>query len=100
MDWIKQFFSTDRLQLKSELSETQKHNRQLQKLLAESIKDSNARESKLIECLDRVIMSRFDPPLMPHPEEQPNNGMNLPHEHLSDVLSVEDDTEFLEKTDA
>ena len=96
MDWIKRFFSTDTRQHE----ETQKHNRQLQKLLADSLKDSQAQNRKLIECLDRVIQSRFDPPLMPHPQEQPNNGMNLPFEHLSDVLSIEDDRQFLERVNA
>lgn len=93
MEWIKRFFSTD-------TSDLQKHNRQLQKLLADALKDSQAQSAKLIECLDRVIVSRFDPPMKAQPQEQINNGYNLTPEHLSDVLSVEDDTEFLERVNA
>lgn len=96
MGWLRRFFSTDtRL-----LDEEKKHNRQLQKLLAESLKDSQAQNRSLIQTLDRVVESRFDPPLKPQPMAQPDNGFHLPVEHLSDVLSVEDDREFLERVNA
>lgn len=92
-EWIRRFFSMHT----PLLSEERKHNRQLQKLLSESLKDSQAQNAKLIECLDRVVVSRFDPPLKPQPMAQPGN-MAFPN--LADVLSVEDDREFLERTDA
>jgi len=46
------------------------------------------------DALDRVIISRFDPPLMPRPTEQANNQ---PFPDVSDVLSIEDDAEFIRK---
>lgn len=47
--WIRQRLNTDRSQLKSELAETQKPNRQL----ADQLKASAEHESSLIACLDR-----------------------------------------------
>jgi hypothetical protein len=98
--WIKSLFSTDTHVLRAELSESQKQNRQLQKLLTEQLKASAERESSLIACLDRVVISRFDLPAEPKPSEQPDNGWNMPQSSLADVLSIEDDRDFLEKTSA
>lgn len=92
--WIRRCFTTD---TQSHTTDLRKHNLQLQKLLADSLKDSQAANRKLIECLDRVVISRFDPPLKPQPMAQPKS---FPFPDLSDVLSVEDDREFLEKTSA
>lgn len=70
-----------------------KQNHQLQKLLAEQLKASSEREARLIDALDRVLISKFDPPLMPKPMEQANN---LSFPDVSDMLSVEDDATFIE----
>lgn len=98
--WIKRLFSTDTHVMRTELAESQKQNRQLQKLLTEQLKASAEREAALIACLDRVVISRFDLPVEPKPSEQPNNGWSMPQSSLADVLSIEDDREFLEKTSA
>lgn len=90
--WIRRCFTTD---TQSATTDLRKHNLQLQKLLADSLKDAQAQNRKLIECLDRVVVSRFDPPLKPQPMEQPQS---FPFPDLSDVLSVEDDKAFLEAT--
>ena len=82
-DWTKRSNTTDTLLLKQ--------NHQLQKLLADSLRDSQALNQKLTDALDRVLVSKFDPPLMPQPREQPNN-LSFP----SDVLSIEDDAAFIE----
>lgn len=86
--WIKQLFSTDT----SSLIEERRHSRQLQKLLADSLKDSQALNRKLTDTLDRVVQSRFDPPIRPQPMEQPKS---IQFPDLTDVLSVEDDAEFI-----
>jgi len=86
-EWIRSFFTTDTLSLQEE----RKQNRALQKLLADSLKDSQALNRKLVEALDRVVESRFDRPVMPQPMEQPKRD----HMDLGDVLSVEDDAEFI-----
>jgi hypothetical protein len=83
-----------------ELTETRKHNRELQRLLMAQLKASAERESNLIACLDRVVQSRFDAPLMPKPSEQPDNGSLFPVGALGDVLSIDDDREFLERVNA
>ncbi|SRR6266571_5305115 len=88
-DWIKRSNTTDTLSL----AEEKKHNRQLQKLLADSLHDSQALNQKLTDALDRVLVSKFDPPLMPQPREQANN-ISFPD--VSDVLSIEDDAKFIE----
>ena len=85
---IKQFLSTDT---------QQKHNQQLQRLLAASLKESQALNERLVTALDRVLVSKFDPPMMPRPMEQPTNN-SFPD--LTDILSVDDDAEFLERTNA
>lgn len=100
LDWIKRLFNTDTSAMREDLAETNKHNRQLQKLLVDQLRASAEREAKLISCLDRVVMSRFDAPLMPKPADQPDNGYLPFGEHLSDVLSIDGDREFLEKTSA
>jgi hypothetical protein len=90
--WIKRSVSTD---------EAQKHNRQLQKLLADSLKDSQALNQRLAAALDRVIESKFDRPVIDRPSvPQPVNGFHIPMEHMQDVLTVEDDREFLETVNA
>lgn len=91
--WIRRCFTTD---TQSHTTELRKHNLQLQKLLADSLKDAQAQNRKLIECLDRVVISRFDPPMKPQPQEQ-NDVAMFPPGALADFLSVEDDREFLEK---
>lgn len=92
LEWIKSLFTMDTLSL----AEERKQNRQLQKLLADSLKDSQALNRKLVEALDRVIESRFDRPVMPQPREQPKNDQM----DLGDVLSVEDDAEFINRMEA
>lgn len=87
--WLKQLFSTDT----SLLIEERRHSRQLQKLLADSLKDSQSLNRKLTDTLDRVVQSRFDPPIKPQPMEQPRS---IPFPDLSDMLSVEDDGAFIE----
>lgn len=74
-----------------------KQNHQLQKLLTDQLKASAERERALIDCLDRVVVSRFDPPIKAQPKEQPDNGSLFPN--ISDALSVEDDKDFLERTE-
>jgi hypothetical protein len=69
-----------------------KQNHQLQKLLADQLKSSAEREARLVDALDRVLVSKFDPPLMPKPMEQANN---LSFPDVSDMLSVEDDSTFI-----
>lgn len=96
MNWLRRLFQSESA---VDHSETQKQNRALQKMLAEQLRLSAQREERLIACLDRIVQSRFDPPLMPKPMEQPNNSL-FPMSSLSDVLSIEDDREFLEKMNA
>lgn len=62
-----------------------------------ALKASQALNLKLAEGLDRVLASKFDAPLMPSPTAQPARESSFPPD-LSDVLSVEDDREFLERT--
>jgi hypothetical protein len=90
-EWMRQFFSTETPS--KQLDEAQKHNRQLQKLLADSLKDSQVQNRKLIDALDRVLISKFDPPLMAKPMEQ---ARNLAFPDVSDVLSIEDDASFID----
>lgn len=87
--WLKQSDST------SELQELRKENRAMRLQTARSLESLLALSLKQQESLDRVIMSKFDPPVMPNPTEQPKT---IAFPDLSDVLSVEDDTEFLERT--
>jgi hypothetical protein len=73
--------------------------RQNELLLAqvtESLRVSQALNVKLAEGLDRVLASKFDPPLMAKPTEQPAREPMFPD--MSDLLSVDSDVEFLERT--
>lgn len=84
LDWLKRSNNTD--------TQLLKQNHQLQKLLADSLKDSQKLNQRLTDALDRVVQSRFDPPLKPNPQAQPDN---TPFPDVSDVLSIEDDAEFI-----
>lgn len=61
--------------------------------MVDALRVSQALNQKLADGLDRVLMAKFDAPLMPKPTEQPKRE-SLPD--LSDMLSIEDDAEFLE----
>jgi hypothetical protein len=73
----------------------ERQNELLTAQLAEALSVSQALNHSLMQALDRVLVSKFDAPLMPIPAEQPKRE-SLPD--LGYVLSVEDDTEFLERT--
>lgn len=76
-------------------SQLLKQNHQLQKLLTDQLKASTERERALVGCLDRVVVSRFDPPVKPQrKEQQPNNSL---FPDISDALSVEDDGDFINR---
>lgn len=70
----------------------------MRKLLATALKVSQELSLKQQESLDRVIMSKFDPPVVAlnHIEQPPSR--RIPMEHMVDVLSIDDDREFLERT--
>jgi hypothetical protein len=73
-----------------------RQNNQLQKVLTEQLKASSDRESRLIDALDRVIASKFDPPVtLPHTSYSQPARTAIPMEHMMDVLSVEDDGDFI-----
>jgi hypothetical protein len=65
--------------------------------LVAALRVSQALNQKLADGLDRVLASKFDAPLMPQPTTQPIREASFAPD-LSDVLSIEDDTEFLERT--
>jgi hypothetical protein len=73
----------------------QRQNELLTAQLTDALRVSQALNEKLTSALDHVLKSKFDAPLMPKPTEQPKREA-LPD--LGYVLSVEDDTEFLERT--
>jgi hypothetical protein len=72
-------------------------NRELRMALIAALAASQDLNRRLVDSQDRVIASKFDAPLVAHPEAQPNNGGLFPPDALSDVLSIEDDREFLER---
>jgi len=92
-DWMRRWLNTDT----TLVSEERKQNRQLQKMLMESLKESQELNRKFVQALDRVIVSRFDLPVMPKPMQQP---ITVAFPDLSDQLSIEDDREFLENSNA
>jgi hypothetical protein len=73
----------------------ERQNELLTAQLAEALRVSQAMNERLTSALDHVLKSKFDAPLMPQPTEQPKRE---PLPDLGYVLSVEDDTEFLERT--
>ena len=91
-EWIKRSSSTD-----THLRRERRLTRQLQVELSNALRESQAMNRQLTEALDRVIVSRFDPPVKPQPMAQP---VRATHPDLTDMLSVEDDAEFLEKMES
>lgn len=75
----------------------ERQNETLTEQLAEALRVSQALNLKMADALDRVLASKFDAPLMPKPTEQPAREPLFPPD-LSDVMSAEDDTDFLERT--
>lgn len=63
--------------------------------LVKALRDSQALNTKLADGLDRVLASKFDAPLMPKPTQQPTREAAFPE--LGDVLSIDDDGEFLHR---
>lgn len=95
-DWRKPFASTDT----SELQELRKENREMRKVLQAALKVSQDLSLKQQESLDRVISAKFDTPVMGGPFLQPKSTYTMPMENLSDVMGVEDDSDFLERVHA
>lgn len=92
--WMKRSDNTD----KSELQELRKENRELRLLLSKSLKVSQELSLKQQESLDRVIASKFDLPVIAQGvTEQPGPRYEGPSGYMADVLSIEDDREFLER---
>lgn len=90
-DWSKRFNSTDT----SELTELRKENRAMRLDLARALKVSQDLALKQQESLDRVITAKFDVPVTtPRAYAQPLRSA-MPMEHMSDVLNIEDDGEFI-----
>lgn len=90
--WIKRLSSTDT----SELQELRKETRAMRLDLARALKVSQELAVKQQESLDRVISSRFDVPVTtPRVYAQPIRS-SIPMEHMADVMSIEDDSEFIE----
>jgi hypothetical protein len=88
----------------------EQENCELRAAVVESLKASQELNRRLVDSQDKVITSRFDAPLRPRPQAQPDNGGLFPQDALGDaepqgedlvvdasVLSVDDDREFLEK---
>lgn len=73
-----------------------RQNERLTEELMQALRVSQALNEKLADGLDRVLASKFDPPVMAVPTEQPKRDRL----DVSDLLSVEDDTEFLDRMDA
>jgi hypothetical protein len=76
----------------------ERQNETLTAELVKALRESQQLNAKLAEGLDRVLTAKFDAPLMPKPTEQPKR--ERPFMDLGDVLSVEDDNEFLERMEA
>jgi hypothetical protein len=91
-DWTKRFSSTDT----SELQELRKENRAMRLDLARALKVSQELAVKQQESLDRVITSKFDVAVTsPRTYAQPVRSA-IPMEHMVDVMSIEDDSAFIE----
>lgn len=96
--WIRRLLTTD---TQSELQELRKENREMRLLLAKALKVSQELSLKQQESIDRVIAKQFDPPVnITTPYEQPGPKLVMPAIHLSDVMGLEDDREFLEAVHA
>lgn len=95
--WTRRLFITD---TQSELIELRKENREMRLLLAKALKVSQELSLKQQESLDRVIAKQFDPPAQLMSFDQPKAGYSMPAAHLSDVIGLEDDREFLEAVHA
>ncbi len=80
-----------------EVERLRDENAYLCEALVEALANAQALNAKLVESQDRVIVSRFDAPMQARGQAQPNNDGLFPAEALSDVLSVEDDNEFMER---
>ena len=72
----------------------ERQNETLTAELVDALRVSQALNVKLADGLDRVLASKFDAPLMPKATAQPTRDRQP---DLSDLLSVEDDTEFLDR---
>jgi hypothetical protein len=74
----------------------EEQNEVLIRTLRKALDDSQALNARLADGLDRVLVHKFDPPLKPRETEQlvrePIFGGDI-----GDVLSVEDDGEFVER---
>lgn len=91
-DWKKLFNSTDT----SELQELRKENRAMRLEMGRALKQSQELALKQQESLDRVITSKFDVAVLaPRSYSQPSRS-SIPLEQLSDVMSIEDDSEFID----
>jgi hypothetical protein len=91
-EFLKPSSSTDT----SELQELRKENRAMRLDLARALKVSQELAVKQQESLDRVITAKFDVPVTtPRAYAQPIRS-SIPMEHMSDVLGIEDDGEFIE----
>jgi hypothetical protein len=66
--------------------------------LVDALRVSQALNTKLADGLDRVLAAKFDAPLMPVPTPQPVRESNFAE--MGDVLSIEDDAEFLDRMEA
>lgn len=71
-------------------------NRLLTEALIQSHKELLALSHKQAETLDRILVTRFDPPA--REQQQPANSYAMPPEHWADALDIPDDREFLERT--
>lgn len=97
LGWIRRLLTTDTLATTTELQELRKENREMRLLLAKALKVSQELSLKQQESIDRVIAKQFDPPVqVTSSYEQPGPKLVMPAIHLSDVMGMEDDREFLE----
>lgn len=65
--------------------------------LVKALKATQELALKQQESLDRVITSKFDLPVTtPRVYAQPTRS-SIPMEHMVDVMSIEDDSEFIDK---
>jgi hypothetical protein len=74
----------------------ERQNETLTTQMVEALRVSQQLNQKLADALDRVLASKFYAPLLPKPQAQPLRELFPPD--LSDVMSAEDDTDFLERT--
>lgn len=91
---------SDTTDTQSELVELRKENREMRLLLAKALKVSQELSLKQQESLDRVIAKQFDPPVQVTTSYEQPKGYSMPAVHLSDVIGLDDDREFLEAVHA